>query len=469
MSRNLDDFFEGKNKYREESTKEERREKPKRNNKDNFIVNFLRKNFSFDYNVDLVSETSVLHRRNVVINHIASIVNLVFLLFSFVGIKQTNIVINIAFWLLMTGLSLTISMLLRRYDAGDPSKQKLIMFLECFYLLIMSFFLYIKIWLGFRLNSTSLEFTPSEVAILDASYLLIYLTVIIMGFYQKPLLLRVMFLWVFIVLSIINIAFVHSELFSNATNMSEFLEYMFVTNKNISIDILLRTLIMLVFFVILYSSVSISNYIERQRASEHTQRLDVETNYVDVVESVFTAVKVYNASTDDNIKQAISSKKIMAVVKVLSKAMNYTNEQIEEIREFSIVHVEKMNVLSLQNTDSKDFDEITSKTKIASEIMKRLQISKKAEDITTAVFENRVTPGFVINMNKTQNDDVSRIILIASIYDNLRDERLYHTALNHQRSIEMIKVSFEEFFKADLVSRFIKYNSEIEEAYRKAS
>ncbi len=468
--KDLNDFFNGKSKYREQYISSTKANKVRKVSNNKF-TNLFRKNFSFDYEVDLDNETSVLHRRNVVIRHIATLVNVVFLIFSFVGIKESNIVLNIAFWLLMTGLSITTSTLLKKGDVSDISRQKLIMYLECFYLLGMSVFLYIKIWAGFRLDEDLDNMGVTEYAILDAAYLLIYVSVIIMAFYQRPSLLKVMYLWIFILVTIINIAFLHSDLFKNATSMKEFLEYMFITNKNIAIDILLRTIVLALFFVALYLSVSITSYIEGERIKERSQRMKVESNFVDVVNSVFTAVKVYNSSTEDVIKEALSAKRIAGVTKVLSKAMNYSDSDIETIVSFAKVHIDMMHILSIEDDkiSENDFSDITMKTEVASNIMRRLQLSKKAEDIVSTVYENRVTPQFVSNINRTQNDLVSKIVLIASVYDILREERPYHTALNHTRSVEIITKSFTEFFPSDLIQRFYKYHQEILEAYTKAS
>ena len=80
----------------------------------------------------------------------------------------------------------------------------------------------------------------------------------------------------------------------HASSISELFEYAFIENGSIVLDIALRTLVFLVFFSALYSSASISHFIFEERRVEFNRRMGVETDFVDVVQSVFEAVKVYN-------------------------------------------------------------------------------------------------------------------------------------------------------------------------------
>lgn len=468
--KNLDDFFRQQDT---EPVKPGRKIKKERTagkpHKANSFSDFFRERFSFDMNVDLTNPTSVLYRRNYVIRHIIFLANMVFSVFSFVGISRTNYIITIVFWLLMTGLSQTISYLLRRKQ-DDYSHQTIIMYLQSFFVFALATFLYIKAWLGFKMTLGAGEvMSNSQFSVTQAAYLLIYLTIIIMSLYQNPKLLRLMYVWIFIVMTVIHLTFLHPDLYENATSLKDFLNYAFVTNKEIAIDIILRTVVLLVFFAALYSSVSISNYISEQRKNEFTKRVDVETNFIDVVKSVFEAVKVYNSNADE-LEQKMQAKRVSQAAKELAIAMNYDQRTISDIFDFAQVHAEKMKMLSLDEKEvtAENFDLIMQKTKLATTIIRRLQLVKKGEDIVMAVFENQVTNDFRYNMTQNQNDRISQIILISEIYDILRNDRSYHKALNHMRAVELINSSFAVFFDSDIVSRFNKYNHEIESTYEKA-
>ena len=68
-------------------------------------------------------------------------------------------------------------------------------------------------------------------------------------------------------------------------------------------------------------------------------------------------------------------------------------------------------------------------------------------------------------MNGIQNNRESQVILLCHIYDILRQERNYKKKLNHQRTIDLIKFEFNEYFDPQIVDRFIKYEAEFESTY----
>ena len=474
--KNLEEFFKVETKEKP-SRAHNRSERERRNSfKENGFLNtfhqFFTDRFSFDANVNLTDKCSVLHRRNVVIKNIIFLANLVFTVFSFVGLRgngfSANLIITIVFWLLMTGLSLTIAGLLKSKQE-DYVRQKIIMYFQSLYVFMLSVFLYVKIWLTFSLSLPDGETLPtSEFSIIQASYLLIYLSILIISLYQRPRLLRTLFPWILIFMTVLHITVLHPDLYNHANGFKEFFKYMFIDEKSIFIDIGLRTLVLLIYFAGLYSSVVISEYIAQQRRSEFTKRVDVETNFVDVVKSVFEAVKVYNSSSNE-VVQAISARKVSNIAKELAIAMNFDQETISNIVDFAKVHSEKMKMLSLDENEFSDenFDDIMGKTELATRIIKRLQLSKRSEDIVDAVFSNQVTSDFKYNMTSTLNDKVSQIIVISEVYVALRSDRANHKALNHLRAIELISNGFDIFFNPDLVQRFIKYNREIGIAYDK--
>ena len=473
--KNLEDFFKVETKEKPSRTRtkigKERRSSYKESGFFSVFRRFFTDRFSFDANVILTDKCSVLHRRNVVIKNIILLANIVFTIFSFVGLRgngfSANLIITIVFWLLMTGLSLTIAGMLKRRE-DDYSRQKIIMYFQSLYVFLLSVILYVKIWLTFALAFRDSSLPVTEFSIIQAAYLLIYLSILIISLYQRPKLLRTLFPWILIFMTVLHITVLHPDLYSHANGISDFLRYMFVERKSIGIDIGLRTLVLFVYFAGLYSSVVISEYIAQQRRSEFTKRVDVETNFVDVVKSVFEAVKVYNSNANPVI-QGINAIKVSNISKELAIAMNFDQHTIANIVDYAKVHSEKMKLLSLDGNEfnNENFDDIMKKTELATRIIKRLQLVKISEDILDAVFTNQVTSDFKYNVKTNLNDKVSQIIVLSEIYVALRGDRANHKALNHMRAIELISNAFDEFFTTDLVQRFMKYNREISIAYEK--
>ena len=187
--KNLDDFFRGETKEYKRETRKEKNVQKSNISKDGAFFKFFRDRFSFDMNVDLTDKCSVLYRRNYVIKNIIFLANLVFTIFSFIGLKGTgsssNLIITIVFWLLMTTLSTTISVLLKNKKT-DYNRQKLIMYVQCFYVFLLSVFLYVKIWLSYKIELNADETMEiSKYSITQAAYLLIYFSILISALYQS--------------------------------------------------------------------------------------------------------------------------------------------------------------------------------------------------------------------------------------------------------------------------------------------
>ena len=437
---------------------------------DNKIISFFRSRFSFDADVDLTSPVNVLYRRNYVIKNITFLANLIFFLFSLVGISKSNIIITVAFWLVMTALSQTIHQMLKRKQ-DDLSHQQLIMYLQSLFIFILSIVLYVRVFLGFTiLDNENPGLTNAEFSITQASYILIYFTLVIMSLYQDTKLLRAMFFWVIVILTVIHLTLLHPELYSNASSLSELWQFIASDNYRILLDIGLRTFVFLVFFAALYSSASVFHFLSEERKTEFNRRVDVETNFKDVVDSVFEVVKAYDSSKDP-FELRLFAVKVASVAKELALSMNFPTSTVMEVDYIATVHAEKLLELDLSDIkeiDENNFENVLEKTKLATTIVKRLQLAKKAEDIVYRYFQGVLDKRFVEKMLLSPNDYIPNIILLSEIYSTLRVDTSYKKALTHQRAVELIENGFNIFFDQNLITRFIKFNHEIQIAYDRA-
>lgn len=468
--KSLDDFFRQKDSNEKTVISKRKRTKVKRVNENSSFKTFFRNHFSFDVDVDLTNPTSVLYRRNLVISNIIVLANLIFTGFAFVGISQGNWIVTLVFFLIMFLISQTLKSM-RNKKPNDQSHQVVIMYLQCIYVFLLAISIYVKVFLGFSLSlETGQSLTIAQFSVTQAAYLLIFFSLVISSLYQNPKLMKSMFIWSFVILTALHFSLLHPELFSHASSISELFNYVFVAENEIAIDIILRTIVLFIFLSALYISVSISFYLSESRKNEFTKRLGVEANFADVVESVFEAVKVYNVNSED-INFRISAKRVKACSTVLAEAMGYDSDAIEQVAEFATVHTDRLKELFLENKKEikeEDIDSVVKKTKLATTIIKRLQLYKKSEDIVLAFHYNNDTDEFISNMNQIQKERISQIVLISEIYVNLRNDKYYKKALVHIRALELIKGKFSTFFNRDIVDRFDKYNIEISNAYDNA-
>ena len=432
------------------------------------FVSFFKNWFVFDSNVDLQDPTNVLYRRNFCIRSIIFLANLMFLVFSFVGISSTNFILTIVFFLAQTVLSQTINYMLRR-KKDDYNQQILIMYLQSLFVFLLSVILYVKVYLGFTILDDRV-LTTHEASISQAAYLLIFFSFVIISLYQSTKLLKNLFAPLLVIMIVINITLLHPDLFAHANTLSNLWNFLTGDGKQALVDIILRLFVFLVFYISLYVSASISFYMFKQRTTEVERRMDVEANFKDIVESVFESVRAYNTS-DDAFELRLSVSKVAAVVKVIGVAMNYDGQTITDLSKFATIHSERMRELSMDGIDdinSTNFDLVLKKTKLATTIIRRLQISKKAVDIVYRYFEGVLDRSFLDKMTINPEDYESNILLISEIYHILRTDQTFKKALNHQRSIELIQKEFYKLFNQNLVTRFVKYSYEINTAYDKS-
>jgi response regulator RpfG family c-di-GMP phosphodiesterase len=68
-------------------------------------------------------------------------------------------------------------------------------------------------------------------------------------------------------------------------------------------------------------------------------------------------------------------------------------------------------------------------------------------------------------MKRVQRSQEGQIILMAEVYEILRQSRNYKTELTHKRALELLQLEFKDYFEPYIIDRFIRYSSEFEDYY----
>jgi len=431
------------------------------------IQDFFIKRFSFEAGVDILDDKSVLYRKNLVIQNIIIITNVVFLLFTLIGSEgldqRINIIVTFIIGLIMFIAGRSIGNIIKEKPT-TIHKQQMGEYLSGIYVLMMAIAVYIKLRLTL---GESLE--GGFFSITQAGYSLIYFALVVIALYQDSKLLNVVFKVTIVAMTIIHVVVMY-PIYNYANDFMTLWNYI---NGPILTDIVLRTLVLAVFMIGLYSTVKISEDINVKRKQELVKRRKMEKDFKDVVSDVFDVISVYKQRGEDIAEKhyADSARRIAKMAGELAGFLGYSSKLCQEIYEFSTIHIDKRDTLNIDEYDSKeqlneaDYKVIRNKTIIGSIIIKRLQLDKKAEDIVRAHFEKTVNKDFIKEMNGIQNNRESQVILLSHIYDILRQERNYKKKLNHQRAIDLIKFEFHEYFDPQIVDRFIKYEAEFESTY----
>ncbi len=433
--------------------------------------------FNFEAGVDILDNTSVLFQRNKVNRRILFIINIIFILFTLIGNQHPNYVVTAGFALAM----FIISRMLRSIINERPRtllKQQMAMYIGSVYILMASIAVYIKLRVsagGVSIadlvgagNTEGILSYMTDISISQAGYVLIFFALLVISLYQDATLLRILFRFVFLFMFLLHITIMY-PLYEHASSITSLYNYLFVTNLNVTIDIVLRSITLFVFYLALYSSVAIGQMLNSKRKEELIKRREMEHDFTAVVGDVFDVIGVFNSHTINQSKQDVH--RVAELASRLANILGLSSRLCTEIYEYSVIHIDRVNDLSIleyEGKDSlteKDYAVIREKTILGSVVIKRLQLNQKSEDIVRAHFEKTIDPNFTEKMKRVQRSQEGQIILLAEMYDILRQERNYKSALKHKRAIDLLQLEFKEYFEPYILDRFLKYQMEFEGFY----
>jgi len=423
--------------------------------------------FSFEAGVDILDETQVLLRRNRVIKNITWVTNIVFILFTLIGSEGSNIKLNLIVTLIFSIIMFLVSQSIRKVISEKPTtlqKQQMGEYVSGVYILLMAVAVYLKL----RFASGDI-LSGGFFSITQAGYILIYFALVVIALYQDSKLLSVIFKVAIVAMTVIHLVVLY-PVYEYANDFITLWNYI---KGPILTDIFLRTLVMAVFMIALYSNAKISEDMNFKRKEELIKRRAMEKDFKAVVADVFDVIGVYKQRGDDQFEktQEASARRVAEMSGKLGNFLGYSTKLCQELFDFSTIHIDKKDVLTLEDynqkdqLEEKDFSRIREKTIIGSVIIKRLQLEKKGEDIVRAHFEKTVNKDFIKEMNSVQNNRESQVILLCEIYEILRQARNYKRALKHQRAIDLIKLEFFPYFDPQIVDRFVKYSDDFEAIY----
>ena len=279
------------------------------------------------------------------------------------------------------------------------------------------------------------------------------------------IILKNIFLWVIILVTILHFIVTYNvfELAQQSETALDFLKE-FAGSEKLR-DIIIRTVLLLMFMLVLYIYVSMAEYMQSERKKELVKRRNVQDDFTKVVTQIFDVTLDQKSLTEEDRKSFVLIGKMS---NKLASLLSWDVNKINELEKFSTVHID--NVISFDNnddnmTEDEKFENLRLQTEIGSQIITRIQLSRKCELIVRSILESTVDDSFVNQQRSTQNDDESQIILLCELYVTLRSFKTYKRAYNHQKSITNMEELFKIYFDPVIFDRFIKFNSDFEKMY----
>ena len=419
---------------------------------------------SFEKGIDITDDYAVLKRKNIVIKNIIFFSNitytLILFLISLLSNGTSNWVLTIIFVPVTFGLNRTLSKLINE-PSKEKTKQQIAMYIAAFYMILSSVLIYYKLKTQMTVDGSIIN---QKLNVGEAGYILIYYSLLVISLYQDKKMLISISKWMLVIVTIIH--FVISYQIVNedyATSLVEFFKNFFTTPE--FIDILLRTLFLILFLIVLTANVGIAQYAYTERKNEAVKRQGVQTDYSDVVNDLFSVIlgmRTVSGNDRDHINM------ISALSRDLGTSLRLSNVELDELNKYVSIHVEERKnlvVIKKDNMSEEDYNEVRRRSEIGARVAKRLQLEQKCEDIIRTHIEGAPTKSFKNEMNNMLMDMESQIILICDCYITMREAKSYKRPYSHKLSIDFMNHELMDYFNEEVFDKFMKNADKYEEKY----
>lgn len=424
----------------------------KRNNIKSVGTRIFSKFFGFEEGVDITNDTSLLVRRNIVIKNIIFMSNVVYSLILIFLSLSTQGVSDWVVTVLAFPITFMINQILVKLinlDKNDKTKQYVAMYVAGFYIFFSSILIYARLY--------TVDYYET------ASYIIIFYSVVVISLYQDKRLLSSSFLSMVLLLTVIHLLWTYN-LQDAASGYTIVTFIPVLINSSAFQDILLRTILFVLFYFVVYSIVSMGQYMQIERKEELIRRRQVQKDFSLIVKDLFSVV----FSKSDRLLDSRHAYQVKDFSMKLAKDIGLQENLVNELGEYSTIHLkfeEIKDLVSKDDISESNYQLLKEKTKLGSNIAKRLQLSQKCEDIIRAQTVDACNEKFINEMVLIQPELISQVILMSDIYLTLRAIRSYKRPLSHSNSINLIESNLSVFFERRVVDRFIKFSDDYDEMY----
>lgn len=410
--------------------------------------------FGFEQGVDITDDVAVLYRRNVVIKNIVFVSNLMYSIILFLLSLSTQgqvadwVVAFIAF-----PLTYVINKFLKKLinmDPHDKTKQSVAMYVAAFYIFFSSILIYARLY--------EKEYFET------AAYILMYYAVVVISLYQERKLLSSSFQGLLALLTVIHFIWTYSiQGLVGEETIIQFLPR-FVRMPEFS-DILLRTLLFILFYFVVYAIVSMGQYMQEERKQELIKRRQVQGDFSHIVGDLFSVV----FSSSYTLMDKRHAYQVQQMSEKLADYVGLSQQKRLEMNQYAMIHLQYQEIKNLLNDmnsfDEKSYDILKEKTELGSKIAKRMQLAQKCEDIARAHIEDTANEKFLKEMLVIQPEIEAQIILLTDLYITMRGPKPYKRPMAHNIVLKSFQSELSNYFDYDLKERFLKFNDEFAEMY----
>jgi hypothetical protein len=410
--------------------------------------------FGFEQGVDITNDVAVLFRRNVVIKNIVFVSNIMYAIILFVLSLSSDA--QVSDWVVTVmafPMTYVINKLLNKLihlDPEDKTKQNVAMYVAAFYIFFSSVLIYARLYTN--------EYFET------GAYILMYYAVVVISLYQEKKLLSSSFQGLLALLTVIHLIWTYN--FHGLVDGQTIVEFLpnFLRLPEFS-DILLRTLLFILFYFVVYAIVSMGQYMQEERKKELIKRRQVQNDFSQIVGDLFTVV----FSSSYTLMDKRHAYQVQQMSQKLADYLGLNQDHIKNLNEYAMVHLQFQEIKHLLNDintyDEKTYDILKEQTELGSKIAKRIQLAQKCEDIARAHIEDTANEKFLKEMLLIQPEIEAQIILLSDLYITMRSHRSYKRPMAHSIVLKQFQTELGNYFDYDLKERFLKFHDEFSEMY----
>lgn len=424
---------------------------------------FFQDKFGFENGIDITNDNMVIYRKNIVIKNIIFVINLIYtFIFMIISIGDPTNSSNWLLTILLFPVTALVNYFLGKLIKKGPEdnlSQTMAMYVAAFYMFLSSILVYVKLKYG------EVETASGEHYLSEAGYILIYISLLICAFYQNKKMLKNIFVWIVVIITILHFTITYPMV--EVAGDSEYTIWEAIVKIFTGTefrDILIRTILLISFMLILYIYVSMTNYMQDERKKEQAKRRAVQEDYIKSVGDLFDMTIPTLSFTDDDKKENLI---LCGMVRKLASLLSYKPDKIEEMVSYTSLLLDVQFEIGISDSMNEDdrFDIVKSKTDLGLKLISRYELERKQEEILRHVLDNSNNDEFVKRMRESINNDMSQIILICEIYISMRSVREFKKAYNHKNTMSTMEKSFKVFFDSLVFDRFSKFDTDFEAIY----
>ena len=410
--------------------------------------------FGFEEGVDITNDVMVLYRRNVVIKNIIFLSNIMYSIILLVlSISSSSQISDWFITVLALPITYVINKLLKKLinmDINDRTKQMVAMYVATFYVFFSSILIYARLY--------NIEYFET------GAYILMYYAIVVISLYQEKRLLAGSFQGLLALLTVIHLLWTYN--FHGLVNNQTIISFLpvFIKLPEFS-DILLRTLLFILFYFVVYAIVSMGQFMQEERKKELIKRRQVQGDFSHIVGDLFSVV----FSSSYTLMDKRHAHQVQLMANKLADYYGLNQQKISDMNSYAIIHLQyneiKNLLMDMDSFDEKTYDLLKEKTELGSKIAKRMQLAQKCEDIVRAHIEDTANEKFLKEMLLIQPEIESQIILLSDLYITMRGPKSYKRPMAHSMVLKLFQNDLSNYFEYELKERFLKIHDEFAEMY----